>query len=136
MSMNLDRITKLKFPLSLVVMIKLARLRDNNGLPIDYLTDWQIEEIAKTLSYGETLWNWGRGFSKTLLCTVLSVFTAIFGLKVLYLVPSKKQLDQPKAYFEQFPYIDKKGRDKKESDGWYYIDGEPVSYTHLRAHET
>ena len=106
-------------------MIKLARLRDNNGLPIDYLTDWQIEEIAKTLSYGETLWNWGRGFSKTLLCTVLSVFTAIFGLKVLYLVPSKKQLDQPKAYFEQFPYIDKKGRDKKESDGWYYIDGEP-----------
>ena len=115
----------MKFPLSLVVMIKLAGLRDNNGLPIDYLTDWQIEEISKTLSYGETLWNWGRGFSKTLLCVVLSVFCAIFGLKVLYLVPSKKQLDQPKAYFEQFPYIDKKGRDKKESDGWYYINGEP-----------
>ena len=106
-------------------MIKLANLRDNNGLPIEYLTGWQIEEIAKTLAYGETLWNWGRGFSKTLLCTVLSVFAGIHGLKVLYLVPSKKQLDQPKAYFEQFPYIDKKGRDKKESDGWYYINGEP-----------
>lgn len=107
-------------------MIKLAKLRDNNGIPIEFLTDWQIEELGKTISYGETLWNWGRGFSKTLLCVILSVYCGIYGLKVLYLVPSKKQLDQPKAYFEQFPYIDKKGRDKKESDGWYYINGKPT----------
>jgi len=107
------------------MMVKLAKLRDNNGLPIEYLTDWQVEELSKTFAFGETLWNWGRGFSKTLLCTVLSVFVGLYGLKTLYLVPSKKQLDQPKAYFEQYPYIDRHGRDKKESDGWYYIEGEP-----------
>ena len=97
------------------------------------LKSWQRQECINMMQKSEYLINWGRGMSKTLLFTLVSVFDALCGLKTVYLVPRTDELSQPMEYFNANPFIDfnpyKRGSDRSfniSKSTWFNILGKPM----------
>ena len=97
------------------------------------LTPWQKCECISMMLFDEYLINWGRGMSKTILFTLVTVFDALCGLKTCYAVPRTDELVQPIEYFNANPFVDpnpyKRNQDKvfwEEKSRWFYVQGRPM----------
>ena len=79
------------------------------------LLQWQFDACIDAMTHPETLWNWGRGMSKTFLLSHIFVFLALRGLVCYYYAPSKDQLKQITFYWRQNPFV------SNVTDEWVYV---------------
>ncbi|MCJ7481508.1 MAG: hypothetical protein MUO31_00930 [Thermodesulfovibrionales bacterium] len=94
------------------------------------LKPWQRQECLNMIEKDEYLLNWGRGMSKTILMSLVTVFDALCALKTCYIVPRTDELVQPIEYFNANPFVDlnpyKKYGDKViwiEKARWFRVMG-------------
>lgn len=97
------------------------------------LKPWQRQECLNMIEKDEYLINWGRGMSKTILFTLVTVFDALCGLKTCYAVPRTDELTQPVEYFNANPFVDpnpyKRDGDKTflmQKAKWYKVLGKAM----------
>ena len=96
------------------------------------LKPWQRTECLNMIRFPKYLINWGRGMSKTFLFVLVAIFLALYGMKVIYLVPRVDELEQPMEYFNANCFVDG-NRHKRTSKThtinkglWYYVNGKPL----------
>jgi hypothetical protein len=104
------------------------------GKTITTLKPWQLYEVHNICASmnGDFLWRWQRGFSKTLMVSIIALFFACLGLRTCIILPAKKQLGQIKEYFETCELLDYRGQDKKIGpEGWYSINGKKLIHVDI-----